>query len=169
MNGTDNIIAVADSSFIIGVTVSGQWENLDTFVRTLFVADAVWEEVVISGKGKPGHREIQQETFVERRSVSNKEAVSMLMTTLDKGEAETIILAKEMDINTVFIDDMRGRKIAQSVGLKTIGIGGFLLLAKNRRLIREVRPYLLQLQLRGFRLSSRLINEILQSAGEKTI
>ncbi len=93
----------------------------------------------------------------------------MLMTTLDKGEAETIILAKEMEINTVFIDDMRGRKIAQSVGLKTIGIGGFLLLAKNRRLIREVRPHLLQLQLRGFRLSCRLINEILQSAGEKTI
>lgn len=47
-----------------------------------------------------------------------------------------------------------------------IGIAGFLLLAKNRRLITEVRPYLLQLQLKGFRLSRKLINEILSSTGE---
>ena len=169
MNKFEDITAVTDSSFIIGISVSGQWENLKVIVRTLYVADAIWEEVVTRGKGKPGHKEIQQAAFVERKSVSNTEAVTMLMSTLDKGEAETIILAKELGIKTVFIDDLRGRKIAQSVGLKTIGIAGFLLLAKNRMLIKEVRPYLLQLKLKGFRLSSKLINEILKSTGENTI
>lgn len=169
MNKFEDITAVTDSSFIIGVSVSGQWENLKVIVRTLYVADAIWEEVVTRGKGKPGHKEIQHAAFVERKSVSNTEAVTMLMSTLDKGEAETIILAKELGIKTVFIDDLRGRKIAQSVGLKTIGIAGFLLLAKNRMLIKEVRPYLLQLKLKGFRLSSKLINEILKSTGENTI
>lgn len=169
MNKFDDITAVSDSSFIIGVSVSGQWENLKLIVRTLYVADAIWDEVVVRGKGKPGQKEIQKATFVERKPVSDVEAVTMLMSTLDKGEAETIILAKELGIKTVFIDDLRGRKIAQSVGLKTVGIAGFLLLAKNRMLIKEVRPYLLQLKLKGFRLSSKLINKILKSTGENSI
>lgn len=169
MNEFENITAVSDSSFIIGVSVSGQWQTLKALVKTLFVVDAVWEEVVVQGKGKPGQKEIENASFVERKSVTNTEAVTLLMSTVDRGEAETIILAKELGIKTVFIDDLRGRKIAQSIGMQTIGIAGFLSLAKKRCLIKEVRPYLLQLQLKGFRLSNRLINEILQSAGETTI
>ncbi len=169
MTATDNLIAVADASFVIGVSVCGQWDTLNALVETLIIADAVWEEVVAQGKGKPGQKELQQATFVERRTVSNTDTVVMLTATLDKGEAETLVLATELGVSTVFMDDLRGRKIAQSVGLQTIGVAGFLLLAKNKKRIQEVRPFLLQLHQKGFRLSGRLVNEILKTAGEEPI
>ena len=39
----------------VGVSVCGQRETLETFVKMLIVSDTVWEEVVERGKGKPGH------------------------------------------------------------------------------------------------------------------
>ena len=160
------LAAVADASFVIGISLCQQWDTLEVFVETLIIADKVWKEVVEHGDGKPGEKELQQATFVERRTVSNTSAVAMLATTLDEGEAETLVLATELGITQVFVDDLRGRKIAQSLGLQTIGVAGFLLLAKKKGKIRTVRPLLLQLQQKGFRLSSKLIDVILEEAGE---
>ena len=88
------------------------------------------------------------------------------MATLDKGEAETLVLATELGVTSVFVDDLRGRKVAQSLGLQAVGVAGFLLFAKKKGKIRAVRPLLLQLQQKGFRLSNRLINAVLEEASE---
>ena len=165
----DRVTAVADASFVIGLSLCQQWDTLEMFVETLIIADTVWKEVVERGNGKPGEKELQQATFVERRTVSNTSAVTMLTTTLDEGEAETLVLATELGITQVFIDDLRGRKIAQSLGLQTVGVAGFLLLAKKQGKIRTVRPLLLQLQRKGFRLSSKLIDAVLEEAGESLL
>ncbi len=169
MTITENLKVVADSSFLIGVSVCDQWDALKNIVKSLYIADAVWEEVVEEGRGRPGEKELQEAAFIQRESVSNNHTVSLLTAFLDKGEAETLVLATELDISTVFIDDQRGRKVAQSIGLQCIGVAGFLLLAKKSKIIEEIRPSFLQLQHKGFRLSSRLMNEILNSANEKPI
>ena len=160
------LIAVADASFVIGISLCEQWDILKALVETLIIADKVWEEVVERGEGKPGEKELRQATFVKRQTVSNTSAVTMLMATLDKGEAETLVLATELSVTNVFVDDLRGRKVAQSLGLQTVGVAGFLLFAKKKRKIKAVRPLLLQLQQKGFRLSSRLIDAVLEEAGE---
>ena len=121
------LIAVADASFVIGISLCEQWDTLKMLVETLIIAEEVWEEVVERGEGKPGERELRQATFVDRRTVSNTSAVTMLMATLDKGEAETLVLATELDIMNVFVDDLRGRKVAQSLGLQAVGVAGFLI------------------------------------------
>ena len=150
--------AVADASFLIGVSVISQWETLEALIETLYVADEVWTEVVVRGVGKPGAKELSQAAFVARRTVSNPQAVAMLIPTLDKGEAETVVLATELGVKTVFLDDRRGRKVAQSAGLQVTGIAGFLLFAKQSAKIEAVQPLLLQLHQKGFRLSSKLID-----------
>ena len=76
------------------------------------------------------------------------------------------MLATELGVTTVFLDDLRGRKVAQSAGLQVIGIAGFLLFAKLSGKIEAVRPLLLQLQQKGFRLSSKLIDAVNKRAGE---
>jgi predicted nucleic acid-binding protein len=162
----DRLTAVADASFVIGLSLCQQWDILEAFVETLVVANTVWQEIVEQGEGRPGEKELQQATFVEKRAVSNTSAVTMLMTTLDEGEAETLVLATELNITTVFVDDLRGRKVAQSLGLQAVGVAGFLLFAKKKGKIRRVRPLLLQLQQKGFRLSNKLIDAILEEAGE---
>ena len=163
---TSKLTAVADASFIIGISLCQQWDTLEVLVETLIIADKVWEEVVEQGAGRPGEEELRQAAFVGRRTVSNTSAVTMLMTTLDEGEAETLVLATELGITKVFVDDLRGRKIAQSLGLQAVGVAGFLLFGKKKGKIRAVRPLLLQLLQKGFRLSSRLINAVLEEAGE---
>ena len=162
----NKLVAVADASFVIGISLCQQWDTLKALVETLVIADKVWEEVVERGEGRPGEKELQQVAFVERQTVSNTSAVTMLMATLDKGEAETLVLATELGVTNVFVDDLRGRKVAQSLGLQAIGVAGFLLFAKKKGKIRSVRPLLLQLQQKGFRLSSRLIDAVLEDASE---
>lgn len=160
------LTAVADASFIIGISLCQQWDTLEVLVETLIIADKVWEEVVERGEGQPGEKEVQQAAFVGRRTVSNTSAVTMLMATLDEGEAETLVLATELGIAKVFVDDLRGRKIARSLGLQAVGVAGFLLFAKKKGEISAVRPLLLQLLQKGFRLSNKLINTVLEEAGE---
>ena len=84
--------------------------TLEALVETLYIADEVWAEVVVRGEGKPGAKELPQAAFVERKTVSNTQAVAMLTPTLDKREAETVVLATELGVTTVFLDDQRGRK-----------------------------------------------------------
>ena len=160
------LIAVADASFVIGISLCQQWDTLKALVGTLIIADKVWEEVVERGEGRPGEKELRQATFVERQTVSNTSAVTMLMATLDKGEAETLVLATELGVTNVFVDDLRGRKVAQSLGLQAVGVAGFLLFAKKKGKISEIRPLLLQLQEKGFRLSRGLIDAVLEEASE---
>ena len=162
----NKLIAVADASFVIGISLCEQWDTLKVLVETLIIADEVWKEVVERGEGRPGKKELRQATFVKRQTVSNTSAVTMLMATLDKGEAETLVLATEQDVTNVFVDDLRGRKVAQSLGLQTVGVAGFLLFGKKKGKIKAVRPLLLQLQQKDFRLSSRLIDTVLEEAGE---
>ena len=160
------VTAVADASFLIGVSVINQWKTLEALIETLYVADEVWTEVVVRGIGKPGAKELLQAAFVTRRTVSNTQAVAMLTPTLDKREAETVVLATELGVTTVFLDDRRGRKVAQSAGLQVTGIAGFLLFAKRSAKIEAVQPLLLQLHQKGFRLSPKLIDAVSRQAGE---
>ena len=51
------LIVVADASFVIGISLCGQWDTLKVLVETLIVADEVWKEVVERGEGRPGEKE----------------------------------------------------------------------------------------------------------------
>lgn len=50
----NKLIAVADASFVIGISLCEQWDTLKVLVETLIIADEVWEEVVKRGEGRPG-------------------------------------------------------------------------------------------------------------------
>ncbi len=50
----NKLIAVADASFLIGISLCEQWDTLKVLVETLIIADKVWEEVVKRGEGRPG-------------------------------------------------------------------------------------------------------------------
>ena len=162
----EKIEAVADASFLIGLCLISQWKLLAAVVKRLYVAPAVWEEVVVRGQGRPGVQELRQASFIERRPAKNRKAVEMLRVFLGPGEAEALIVAQEVACSAVFVDDLRARKAAQAAGLRTVGVAGFLLAAKQRGLIQEVRPFLEALQQQGFRLSRALIEAVSREAGE---
>jgi uncharacterized protein len=88
------------------------------------------------------------------------------LTSLEKGEAEVLCLAKELKAGLVLLDEEKARKSAILAGFTVMGTVGLLLLAKDLGLIKEIRSPLNELQKKKFRISERIITEALKKAGE---
>ncbi|HDK27372.1 MAG TPA: DUF3368 domain-containing protein [Candidatus Atribacteria bacterium] len=79
-------------------------------------------------------------------------------------------LALEKGIDRVIIDDKQARKVADKLGLKVIGTLGILILAKEKQVIKEVRPLVLSMMEKiNFRIDRALLNKILGILNEKPI
>jgi predicted nucleic acid-binding protein len=89
-----------------------------------------------------------------------------LLTELDLGEAETIILAKELNADFVIIDENLGYKIANNAGLTTIRTLSILLKAKEKGHIENIKPILDELIVKGRWYSNRVYQTCLLKAGE---
>ena len=94
-------------------------------------------------------------------------AADDLRRDLDRGEAETIALALQLDADLVLLDESEGRHAAQRLGLRVVGVVGILLEAKARGALESVRPHLDALrQEAGFYLDVSLIQHALALANE---
>jgi predicted nucleic acid-binding protein len=93
--------------------------------------------------------------------------VLALRRDLDRGEAEAIALSLELGANLVLMDEWEGRRAAQRMGLRVVGVVGILLEAKPQQAIEHLRPHLDALrQTAGFYLSEPLYQHALALAGE---
>jgi predicted nucleic acid-binding protein len=84
----------------------------------------------------------------------------------DAGETQAMVLYKQISADKLFIDDQRGRNVAKLNHINTIGSLGVLLVAKQRGLISEIAPLLLQLEKSDIYLSKQLIATVLELANE---
>ena len=69
-------------------------------------------------------------------SVQDRLAVEVLLDELDLGEAETIVLAREIGADWVLMDEKKGRRKLTQLGLRKIGTVGILLRAYPKIVIR---------------------------------
>ena len=91
---------------------------------------------------------------------------SLAIVSLDAGEAAVIQLALEQNIETVCIDELKGRRAANAVGLKVVGSLGLLGKAKTSGLIAKVKPFLEKAVQAGIYYDEKLVESYLQSLGE---
>lgn len=99
--------------------------------------------------------------------VKNRKAVEYLEMLIDKGEAETVVLAEELNADAVLIDDLKARKIAKFRGLKVIGTIGILLNAVDKGFINDIKPLLDELIKQKIRISEELYEHALELANER--
>lgn len=83
------------------------------------------------------------------------------------GELALIGLALEMDASRVVLDDLAARRQARECGLPVIGTLGILLAARHRGEISSLRTEIDRLVAHGFRVSSELVDRVLEEAGER--
>jgi predicted nucleic acid-binding protein len=166
MADSRRVEAVADTSFLIALQWLELLETLGQVHTRVLVPERVWDEFA-EGASEAELAAAARIGVIQRTQVSNATLAAAIGTAAEGGEAEVIALALESGIILVLMDDYRGRKVAQRLGLKTRGILGHLLLLKRLGSIEAVRGYLEKLKERGFFLSEQIIREVLSLAGEE--
>ena len=164
------IKAVCNSSPIIGLSIIKKLDLLWKIFDEVYITEDVYKEVTINEKvRKIGSKELIEavkNNHIKIYSVKNKLLVEQLYGRLHRGELEVMAAAKELKIKRVIIDDRSARYFAETMLLRSIGLVGILLLAKEYKKIGSVKEYLDMLIEKGFRMSVKLYNQILKSAGE---
>lgn len=111
-------------------------------------------------------RQVPAPDWIKVVSVKDRLAVEVLLDELDLGEAETIVLARELNADLVLMDERKGRRKLDQLGVKKIGTLGILLKAKQLGVLPAIRPAVEALHQQGFSLSQAVIDAVLLQAGE---
>lgn len=136
------MIVVSNTSPLTNLAAIGQFSLLQQLFATLYIADGVWAELNADGKAWPGSQEVQAADWVIRHTVAPQTRLADLCIQLDQGEAESIVLALELEADLILLDENEGRQAARRCGVRPMGVLGLLLRAKSIGLIDAVQPEL---------------------------
>jgi len=161
------VIVISDSSALISLLSVEKLDILGKLFETVMIPEAVYNEVF---NKKVSNLDLKKTKFLQIEKVTDRKMVKLLKMQLGYGESEVIALALEKGIDRVIIDDKQARKVADKLGLKVIGTLGILILAKEKQVIKEVRPLVLSMMEKiNFRIDRALLNKILGILNEKPI
>lgn len=153
------MIAISNSTPLIALAKINQLQLLKDYFGEILIPEEVYDEVVRRGAGLAGASEVGSCTWIVRAQAMNRLAVEALSISLDRGEAEAIVLASERDA-LLIIDDGDGKKAAKQLSLKVTGTIGLLLMASEDGKL-NLRIALDDLRAAGFRLSTKEYQRIL--------
>jgi predicted nucleic acid-binding protein len=145
-------VVIADSSCLIGLSKIGKLQILHDLFGTVLIPEKVYQEVVVSGRGRPGAEEVKNASWIETRTVQNQLAVRVFQLHLGGGESEAISLAVECAADFLILDDLKARQIAEELGLSVVGTVAVLYKSSEKGLLgEEMQTVLEQLHQAGFR------------------
>lgn len=158
-------IVVVNTTPIISLSVVGQLKLLRDLYEQPVVPPAVRAEALIKGAHVAGVTELTQATWIETIPLRDPRRAD-LISDLDRGEAEVLALAQELNATLVILDERMGRRHARRLGLRLTGTLGVLLRAKQQKLVPAVGPLILDMQAAGIRFGGPLVDQVLKVAGE---
>jgi hypothetical protein len=160
-------MVVSNTSPLMNLAIIGRLDLLRQIYGTIHIPEAVWSELTIQGKGKPGSEAIASAAWIQKHAVQNRHLVIALRQQLDAGESEAIALALELKATLLLIDEAEGRRIAASYNLDKTGALGILLFAKEQNHIPSFKDEMDKLQHEAhFWISPPLYKKLLLAAGE---
>lgn len=142
--------------------------NLFPLLRELYTEVLIPEEVrseFFATESETRTADLESAPWIRTVRLRNPENIAT-HGEVDLGEAAVFVLAEEREARLVILDDRDARRYAERIGLPFTGTVGLLLEAKERDFIDAIKPLLNVLLENGIRLSSSLINDALQQAGE---
>ncbi len=159
------MIIVSDTSPISNLLKINQLRLLEEIYQSVIIPEAVYRELKMSNEFDistvliPG--------WIQIRQITDHNLYQSLISNLDPGEAEAIVLAKELNAGVLLIDERKGRKKAIALGLHVTGVAGILLIAKGVGLVPAIMPLLDELEHKaGFWMGIEFRNYILELANE---
>ena len=153
------MIVVSDTSAISALLKIGRVDLLSTIYGKVFIPEAVKRELLVVHSEIPG--------FISTRTIADRAFFSRLHLEIDEGEAEAIVLAKELGADELLIDETAGRLVARREGIHVIGLLGIILESKLRGLLPSARKTIEQLENKtSFYVAAGLKEAILREANE---
>ena len=157
---------VVDSSALITLARIGRLELPHQIAGDVHIPAAVFVEVVQRGGGRAGTVEVAGATWIHRRDARDVTSVGRLGTRVGRGEAEAIVLAKELGADILVIDDAVARRVAEAEGQRVVGLTGLLIHGKEQGVVAEIKPVLDSMRAAGFFLDDSRYESLLRRAGE---
>jgi len=149
------MIVVSDSTTLIILYDLNKLEYLKNLFLTIYIPNKVYEEISYK-------KNIKLPYFIKVCKPKDKKIIEELKYLLDEGESEAIALSIEKNIPLI-IDEKKGRKVALNLNIQILGLLGILYLniKKNFLTKEEVENFLKNAKKSGYRISQKLINDML--------
>ncbi len=161
------MIVVSNTTPLIGLASIERFDLLQQLFGEIHIPQAVYDEAVMAGREEGGaKREVSAAKWIQTVRVQDRLAVDVLLDELDLGEAETIVLARELKADWVLMDEKKGRRKLDQLGMDKIGTLGLLLKGKQVGLLSAIRPDVERLHRQGFGISRSVTKAVLEVAGE---
>ena len=100
---------ICDSAVLIGLAKIGKLDLLERLYEKIYIPWGVYNEVVVSGRSRPGAEEIDNAKWLGKIKVKDRTAVNLLASEFGQGESEVLVLGKELKADWLILDDARAR------------------------------------------------------------
>lgn len=144
-------IVISDASTLILFQKIDEFDLLEKVYGKLITTPEVVKEF---GEDLP--------KWIYIQDAKDKKYQTFLETQVDFGEASAIALAAEFDDVLLLLDDLKARKLAVKLNFKITGTLGIIHKAKQLAIITKVKPLIDKLLMTNFRISSKIVDEILK-------
>ena len=158
--------AVSDSSPLVVLAKLRVFDLLRALFPQVYISEEVHREVVISGAGLPGASEVANAEWIEVKQLQDQANLLAVQEkhALGIGEISAILLAKQLDANTVLLDDYNARKLAAAEGLHVQGSVGLLERLYLRGHLTDLHKAFRQLLAHSY-IDQRLLDHRLRTLG----
>ena len=153
---------VSNASPLIVLLKINKLSILKELFEKIIIPEAVYKEITAK---EPDKLIFDKLGWIKTRSVTNIEMTTLLEKLVNSGEAEAIVLAKELKV-TLLIDDAKARKYAKLLNIEVMGTLGLLKIAKKNGLIQSVRKVIENMLAEGYYIEDKLVRKILKDIGE---
>ena len=158
------MIVVSDTSVISNLAQIDHLALLHDLYGQIIVPIKVLDEL-------KAHRstmtKLTGKSWLTSQTITDSALYKELEESLDPGEAEAIVLAKELDAELLLIDERKGRQIAKEHGLQIVGLLGVLIDAKRMGRVTSLKPLMDRLiNEASFWISPKLYQSVLAEVGE---
>ena len=156
---------ISNTTPILSLLKIDKIDILKELYGKIIIPLAVYQEIE-KGKYKQYYQDITLLNWIEIKKIQDTNSTDYFFD-LDDGEAEVLILAKEINADLVLLDEIIGRRYAKQLQINLTGTIGILLKAKEKGLIISIKDLLLELVEKGTWLNTKLISKVLLMAKEE--
>lgn len=159
-------IIISNATPIISLLKIKKLDILKDLFGEIIIPYEVYCEITNYSALKKDYLDIRELNWIQYRKVKDSDKVNYLLTELDRGEAEVIVLGKELNAKLLLIDEFMARKIATIMKLNIKGIIGCLVLAKEQGIIKTVKNIIIEMQEKDIWFDDELLEEVYKKVNE---